>query len=93
MMDTKILVAENHAGTVRELRRCLKELGYQLTAVVSRGELALGQVSENKPDLVLIDVRLPGKIDGVQVAERIRNQGVPIVFLANRGGFQVPGHG
>ena len=84
MIGTKILVAEHQAGYAKDLRRYLIELGYHVVSIVSRGEKVLLEISETLPDLVLINVRLPGNLDGIQVADHIRSTGIPFVFTGER---------
>jgi signal transduction histidine kinase len=66
-----------------ELDIYLNRLGYESCGRASTGEAALCGVRENDPDLILLDIGLPGSIDGVQTAELIREhkKSIPIVFL------------
>ena len=84
MGKARILIAESHVGTARELGKLLSELDYQPIAVVTRGERVLLKVDEDAPDLVLMTYRLPGGISAVQVARQIRAKGIPTVFVLNK---------
>ena len=81
-MKPRILVAEDDTIIAMELRIRLESAGYALVAVVSRAEDAVQKATETRPDLVLMDVRLRGGIDGIEAAARIRACcDVPVVYL------------
>lgn len=79
---TKILVVEDEAIVARDIERQLRKAGYEVPAVVGSAEAALEQVSQTSPDLVLMDIRLQGPIDGIETAREIREQfKLPVIFL------------
>ena len=81
MTPTKILVVEDEGGVALEHQ--LKELGYMVPAVVATGEDALRLVAKTSPDIVLMDIRLAGDMDGIEAAARVRAQfSTPVIFLA-----------
>jgi PAS domain S-box-containing protein len=56
-------------------------LGYEIPSVVDTCEDAIKKAEEDKPDLILMDIRIEGKIDGIETAEIIRNKfGIPVIF-------------
>jgi len=56
-------------------------LGYEVTSIVDTGEKAIQQAEEDKPDLILMDIRIKGEMDGIETAEEIRNRfGIPVIF-------------
>src|SRR5437763_16010491 len=69
-MSKHIVVVENDVMALELMRRLLAAGGYEVTCV-SDGEEALRVVPRVKPDLVLMDVSLPG-IDGIDVTQRLR---------------------
>lgn len=78
-----ILVVEDDRAAATALQELLKDLGFTSPAVASSGEEALERLGEDRPDLVLMDVRLSGQMDGVETAERLRLQhDIPVVFLS-----------
>jgi len=82
MNPIKILVVEDEFIVAQDIAGRLKKLGYVVTAIVASGEEAIEKVTENPPDLVLMDIVLKGEMDGVTAAEKIRNWvDVPTVFL------------
>jgi len=82
MAETQILVVENDGASARFIEMTLKSLGYAVPAVISSGEEAIKKAGEMHPDLVLMDIRLKGDMDGVQAAEEIYARfNIPVVYL------------
>ena len=79
----RVLVVEDEAIVVLDLRRRLERLGYALAGVADTGEEAVRLAGEVAPDLALMDIMLAGPMDGIAAAARIRERfGVPVVFLS-----------
>ena len=79
---TKILVVEDESVVARDLERSLTDLGYDVTDCVTSGEEALISAEERRPDVVLLDIRLRGQIDGIEAASLLRARyRVPVVYL------------
>lgn len=82
MFSTKILVVEDEEIVAFDIETTLQSLGYEVVGVASSGEEALEKVNLMKPHLVLMDIRIKGEKDGIQVAEEIWHQfTIPIVYL------------
>ena len=80
--EPRALMVEDEALIVEELRERLSRLGSSLIASVDSGEEGIAIATRERPDLVLMDIRLKGQKDGVQAAKDIREQvDVPIVYL------------
>ena len=78
----RILVVEDEKITAMDIRERLKGLGYDAPLDVSTGEEAIQLSEELRPDLVLMDIVLRGKLDGVETADIIRERyRIPVVFL------------
>ncbi len=78
----KILVVEDEIITARHLRRILLKLGYNVVGIAGDASAALDLIHQAVPDLVLADVGLEGDTDGIEVANRAREQWkIPTVFL------------
>jgi CheY-like chemotaxis protein len=78
----RALIIEDEALIAEELRERLSRLGIRVIAAVSSGEEGIEIATRERPDLVLMDIRLSGDKDGVQAAREIREQvDVPIVYL------------
>jgi PAS domain S-box-containing protein len=73
---------EDEALIVEEMADRLKRAGCQVVASTDNGEAAIEAAITRHPDLILMDVRLKGEMDGIRAAELIRRQlSVPIVYL------------
>lgn len=82
-MSAKLLIIEDDSAVSASLQRRLRFEGFDVS-VADRGEVALDMLPELIPDLILLDVMLPG-LDGFAVAERIRGlSNVPILMLTAR---------
>jgi len=77
----RVLVAEDEALIRLDLAEMLAEEGYEVVAAVEDGEQAVARTEELRPDLVILDVKMP-KLDGIAAAERIAGQRIaPVVIL------------
>lgn len=82
MTGTQILVVEDEIIVAEDIRRSLQNMGYNIPVTVSKGEDAIKTAGENNPDLVLMDIVIEGKMDGIQTAEQIRSRyNIPVVYL------------
>jgi two-component system KDP operon response regulator KdpE len=80
----RILVVDDEPSIQRILRRNLTISGYEVL-VAETGEQALEMVRINQPDLILLDLWLPGEIDGIEVCTQVRQwTQVPIIVLSAR---------
>ena len=78
----RILVVEDQRLIAADIENTLKKLGYVVVGNVSSGEDAISTSDRLRPELVLMDVRLRGEMDGIQAAEIIRDRfSVPVVYL------------
>jgi PAS domain S-box-containing protein len=78
----RILIVEDEGIVARDLARTLQRLGYAVPAIASSGDQAIKEAAESQPDLVLMDIKLKGEMDGIQAADRIRARfDVPVVYL------------
>ena len=83
-MKAHILVVDDDPRITNLLRRILAYEGYSV-AVAASGDIALARTLEHAPDLIILDIMLPG-INGLEVAQRLRTAGdtVPILMLTAR---------
>ncbi len=82
MEKAKIMIVEDEAITALDLKSRLKRAGYDVVATVSSGEDAIPAAAERRPDLVLMDIRLNGDMDGIAAAQTIRARyGTPVIYL------------
>jgi two-component system alkaline phosphatase synthesis response regulator PhoP len=87
MAKQKILVVDDEEDILELLKFNLSREGYQISCTAS-GEQALGLVRPENPDLIVLDLMLPG-IDGLEVTRRLKNdpntKNLPIVMLTAKG--------
>jgi signal transduction histidine kinase len=78
----KILVVEDERIIACDIKKCLENSGYSVPAITAYGEQAIEKVAELNPDLVLMDVMLKGKMNGIEAAEKIISFfNIPVVYL------------
>ena len=81
MGKRKILIVEDEAIIAMEIEGQLQSLGYEVTSIVDTGEKAIKKAEVDQPDLILMDIRIKGEMDGIETAEVIRTKfGIPIIF-------------
>ncbi len=82
MKKARILVVEDDPIISMDIQNTLRTLGHVLAGVAVLGEEAFEKASELRPDLVLMDIKLAGHLDGVETAAHIREQlQIPVIFL------------
>lgn len=82
MAKIQILVVEDESIVAKDIQMTLQNLDYDVPAVISSGQAAIQKARENKPNLVLMDIVLKGKMDGIEAAKQIRSRlGIPVVYL------------
>lgn len=79
MSNLEILIVEDESIIAMEFESRLSELGHAVAAVAS-GEQAIDEVKKNPPDLIIMDIGLPG-IDGIDAAEQIKKRIKDVDFI------------
>ncbi len=83
MDAANIMIVEDNTMVAEDCRECLENLGYRVTSVSASGEDAVANAEKDRPDAVLMDIRLRGDMDGVEAASRIHDRfDIPILFLS-----------
>lgn len=78
----KILIVEDEMVIAANISLQLSDLGYEVTGILPRGEEALSHIKIDQPDIVLMDIQLKGKMDGIETAKEIELQyNIPIIYL------------
>lgn len=78
----KILVVEDEAIIALDIQYILRKIGFGQSEIVHSGEESIRKVAAGKPHLVLMDIKLKGKLDGIQAAREILGQyNVPVVYI------------
>ncbi|BAY10496.1 hybrid sensor histidine kinase/response regulator [Calothrix sp. NIES-2098] len=82
MSNAKVLVVEDEAIVAKDLKNRLTRFGYIVPAIASSGREAINKALEFAPDLVLMDIRLKGEMDGIEAAQEIHRQlDIPVIYL------------
>jgi two-component system, response regulator PdtaR len=78
----KILVVDDEAIITMQLERRLSAMGYSIAGMAASGEDAVEKVRLSRPDLVLMDIVMPGKMNGIEAAKIITKElDIPVVFV------------
>ena len=81
-MAARIMIVEDERITAEDLCGVLNDLGYIVTASVSNGADAIAHAEENPPDMVLMDIRIQGEMDGPATAQILRRRfNIPVIYL------------
>ena len=73
LVGKRIVVVEDEGITQMQLRRVLTAFGLQVAATANNGERGVEAVLRERPDIVLMDIKMPGPFDGLEAARRILN--------------------
>ena len=82
MEQIKILIVEDEPILALDLANKLRKLGYEIIDIVSTGEVAVNLVKRVQPDLIFMDIKLKGAMDGIETTTQILQlKDIPIVYL------------
>jgi len=83
---TRILIVDDEWLTRTEIAEMLTALGYDVVGQTPSGRQAVDMARELMPDLILMDVVLPGEMNGIEAAEKIHStMDIPIIFISGYG--------
>jgi CheY-like chemotaxis protein len=78
----KIFVVEDEIITAKAIEKSLKSAGYEVVGLATSGSQAIELVPRLKPDLVLMDIKLKGLLDGILTTQRIQAHfDIPVIYL------------
>jgi CheY-like chemotaxis protein/DNA-binding PadR family transcriptional regulator len=80
---SKILVVDDEAIITMQLEERLSAMGYTVAGMASSGEDAIEKARRLAPDLVLMDIVMPGKLNGIEAAKTIAEMDIPVVFVTS----------
>ena len=79
---TKILVVEDEVIIAMSLQRRLASMGYDVVGICHNAEEGIKMARKYRPDLILMDIMMPGKLDGITGAQTIKAElDIPVIFL------------
>ncbi len=80
--ERKIMIVEDEGLIAADLRGRLEKAGYLVAPIADSATDALRIIGESSPDLVLMDIRIRGDVDGIQAAEKVRQEfDLPVVYI------------
>lgn len=79
-----LLIVEDEILPAMSLRDELTQAGYDVMDLVDNCEAALAATRELAPDLALVNIRLHGQDDGIELARRLKAMGVPVLFISGQ---------
>ncbi|SPD73361.1 Two component system response regulator [uncultured Desulfobacterium sp.] len=80
----RILVVEDETNVAEVMRARMESFGYEVCDIVSSGKKALSAMERCHPDIVIMDIKIKGDMDGIECAGRIRAKfDVPIIYLTS----------
>ncbi|TXC76064.1 LytR/AlgR family response regulator transcription factor [Luteibaculum oceani] len=77
----KIIIAEDEIAVAEHLKRIVEKIGFSVIRMVQCGEDVLSAIEFEIPDLVLLDINMSHRTDGINTAEKLNRLGVPFVFI------------
>ena len=81
MIDANILIVEDDYYFAVDLERVLADIGYLQVKIIPNSEEAFKIIRSGWPDLVILDIQLEGKWDGIELAEKFMDDNIPFIFL------------
>jgi len=82
MTAARILIVEDERIVAEDLSLMLSSLGYEVAGIAGSGEDAIVLAEAEKPDLILMDIMLSGKLDGISAADRIQTiRTTPVIYV------------
>jgi CheY-like chemotaxis protein len=81
--DAKVLIVEDESIVAHDIGMILEGMGVTVTAIAQDAANALDSIAHDQPDLVLLDLSLSGRFEGVELAREIdRRWQIPVVFIS-----------
>jgi CheY-like chemotaxis protein/DNA-binding PadR family transcriptional regulator len=81
---SKILVVDDEAIITMQLEERLSALGYEVVGMAASGEDSIEKARRLRPDIILMDIVMPGKMNGIEAAQKINEElGIPVVFVTS----------
>jgi CheY-like chemotaxis protein len=80
-MNKKILIVEDEFIIAEDLKLTVEEFGYKNVKTTPSSDLAIELLKYDKPDLVILDIKIEGKMNGLELAKYIKeNYDIPVIF-------------
>lgn len=83
MSTVQILIVEDNPSNSLELQILVDELGYDVLAAVDNSEDTFKVLKSNTPDIIFMDIQIKGSMNGLELAENIQKENIPIIFITS----------
>jgi two-component system, response regulator PdtaR len=78
----RILIVEDEQIFAQDIKLIMEGEGYSVESIVDSGTEAIAKIEANKPDIILMDIKIRGKIDGIELTKEIqKTNNIPIIYL------------
>jgi DNA-binding LytR/AlgR family response regulator len=82
MNKIKVVIIEDEFPVAEDIRLTLEQQGYEVLSVFDRAETALPFIVQNDPDILLADIKLIGKMDGISMVEELQQEiKLPVIYI------------
>ena len=81
MEKKKIFIVEDERIIAMDLAKRLKDMGYEVSGTASSSTETIEQITNHKPDLILMDIVIKGDLDGIETANKLKDLLIPIIYL------------
>lgn len=78
----KIIIAEDEKIIALDLKMILEKAGYSVTSIADNLKEITAEINKTKPDLVLLDINLDEKYEGLRVGNYLNKLGIPLIFIS-----------
>ncbi len=80
--EINIMIVEDELIFAEDLKTIFQDPPYKVSSIQMRANDALAEIARKKPDLILIDIKLQGKMDGIELSEKVRQKyAIPVIFI------------
>lgn len=80
-----LLIVEDSLSYSLELEQLCEELGFNVIGTVEDSGSALDAIFSDNPDLILMDIDIKGKLNGLEIGQKIKHLGIPILYVTSFG--------
>jgi CheY-like chemotaxis protein len=78
----KVMIVEDEFIIIEDFKSILQQMEYDIISTATSGEAALEQLTKMKPDLILMDMKLSGKMTGIEAAKKVNElYDIPIIYI------------
>jgi diguanylate cyclase (GGDEF)-like protein len=81
MKSLKILIVEDELLIAKNIAKKIRDMGHEITQIVSSGDAVIASVNTQLPDLILMDIAIKGALDGIETAVQLKHLDIPVVYL------------